>query len=58
MREWFHRFAWRVSERVGSPHAFLAALVVFIIVILVAAPQAQQQPGQKCPSCGSEVFLS
>ncbi len=26
MNERFHRFAWRVSERVGSPHAFLAAI--------------------------------
>ncbi len=26
MHERFHRFAWRVSERVGSPHAFRAAI--------------------------------
>ena len=28
MHERFHRFAWRVSDRLGSPHAFLAALLV------------------------------
>ncbi|HET8541548.1 MAG TPA: low affinity iron permease family protein [Anaeromyxobacter sp.] len=28
MRDRFHRFAWHVSERVGSPPAFLAALAV------------------------------
>ncbi len=28
MNERFHRFAWRVSERVGSPHAFVAAILI------------------------------
>ncbi len=26
----FHRLAWRVSERVGSPHAFLTALALVL----------------------------
>jgi low affinity Fe/Cu permease len=30
MHERFHRFAWRVSERMGSPHAFLAAFGVVL----------------------------
>ncbi|HEX9050593.1 MAG TPA: low affinity iron permease family protein [Anaeromyxobacter sp.] len=28
MKEGFHRFAWRVSDRVGSPHAFIAAILI------------------------------
>jgi low affinity Fe/Cu permease len=28
MNERFHRLAWRVSERVGSPHAFIAAILI------------------------------
>jgi low affinity Fe/Cu permease len=28
MHERFHRLAWRVSERVGSPHAFIAAILI------------------------------
>ena len=31
MHERFHSFAWLVSERFGSPHAFLVALVVVAI---------------------------
>jgi low affinity Fe/Cu permease len=30
VHERFHRFAWRASERLGSPHAFLAALAVVL----------------------------
>ncbi len=30
MHERFHRFAWRVSETVGSPHAFLTALAIVL----------------------------
>src|SRR5512144_1228251 len=28
MHERFHRFAWRVSDHVGSPHAFIAAILI------------------------------
>jgi low affinity Fe/Cu permease len=28
MHERFHRFAWRVSDRVGSPHAFVASILI------------------------------
>ncbi len=30
LHERFHRFAWRVSERVGSPHAFLTAIAIVL----------------------------
>ncbi len=37
MHAWFQRFAWRASERLGTPHAFLASLAI-IAVWLVVGP--------------------
>jgi low affinity Fe/Cu permease len=30
MNESFHRLAWRVSDKVGSPHAFIAAILIVL----------------------------
>jgi pilus assembly protein CpaC len=50
---------WRSRLMCRRPAAFIAALVVFIIVVLVAAPQAQQvpayTPGGTGFSAGSEL---